>query len=146
MCPQGRNCGPLYLRAKRRAQTYWVYTEVLDSRENLCNHELAFSIDAGLGDTLNIKFKDVVDGTVINFAVGLSFIEAKGEIIQESLASKMIKVDFPNKLFMTIEHSLHIPGRFEFEFWYTSQDENYGNETQLEENLDETYDYRLYQI
>ena len=58
----------------------------------------------------------------------------------------MIKVDFPNKLFMTIEHSLHIPGRFEFEFWYTSQDENYGNETQLEENLDETYDYRLYQI
>ena len=47
---------------------------------------------------------------------------------------------------MAIEHNLSISGRFEFEFWYTSQDEDYQNETQLEENLDETNGYRLFQI
>ena len=39
----------------------------------------------------------------------------------------MIRVDFPNKLFLTIEHNVSQSGRFEFEFQYSDQrdeDEN----------------------
>ena len=57
MCPQGRECGPVQLVAGTRSKTYWVFTETLDARENICNHEISFSIDSGLKDVLYVKLK-----------------------------------------------------------------------------------------
>ena len=117
MCPQGRECGPVQLLAGTRSKTYWVYTETLDIRENLCNHEVSFSIDAGLKDVLYVKFKEMEKGTRVAFAVGLGLDFAKGEIL-ENPNDKILKVSFPNTLYLSIYHNVNSAGRFEFEFWY----------------------------
>ena len=106
--------------ASTRSKTYWMYTETLDKRENLCNHEINFSIDAGLKDVLYVKFKEMAEGTKVAFAVGTNLDLAKGEFLEDP-SNKMLKVSFPNKIYLTIYHNLDQGGRFEFDFWYENK-------------------------
>ena len=44
----------------------------------------------------------------------------------------MLKIGFPNKIFLTVEHDLYQTGEFAFEFWYLDQSVN----TKVEELID----------
>ena len=67
-------------------------------------------------------------------------------MVKESLEGKLLKVNFPNKLYLTIEHSVGVAGRFEFEFWYTDQDaQGLGDQTG-EQVSDDDSGYSLIQI
>ena len=59
----------------------------------------------------------------------------------------MLKVNFPNKLYLTIEHSVGADGRFEFEFWYTDQDAQVlGDQTSELVSDDDDSGYSLIQL
>ena len=59
----------------------------------------------------------------------------------------MLKVNFPNKLYLTIEHSVGVEGRFEFEFWYTDQDAQIlGDQTAEQVSDDNDNGYSLIQL
>ena len=51
-----------------------------------------------------VKFLEHVPGTRVHFAVGRSYARAKGEIINDP-TDKLLRVGFPNSLYLTIEHS-----------------------------------------
>ena len=70
MCPQGNMCGPVNLHAKKRAQTYFINTAVLDRSQNFCNHEISFSIDGGISDIIYLRFTESAPKTKVEFAVG----------------------------------------------------------------------------
>ena len=57
----------------------------------------------GLNDILNVKFKEFSPGTQVYFAVGKTFPSATGELI-EDLQGKLLRVGFPNQIFMTVIH------------------------------------------
>ena len=63
--------------------------------------------------------------TKISFSIGHSYKTAKGEIIRDNINEQILKVAFPNSIYMQIEHprgeSIKT-GRFSFEFWYRNQD------------------------
>lgn len=87
----------------------------------MCSHEISFSIDAGLNDILNVHFAEVEPGTILHMAVGIDFDTADGQILEEPRGIKL-KVAFPNKIFLTVEHRAVedvLNGVFAFEFWYT---------------------------
>ena len=57
----------------------------------------------------------------------------------------MLQVNFPNKLYLTIEHSVGAEGRFEFEFWYTDQDAQVlGDQTAEQASDDDDNGYDVY--
>ena len=85
--------------------TYKLNTSLLLPEENMCNHEISFSIDAGLKDILNVHFLKVEPGTRLHMAIGTDFITADGQILEEPRDIKL-KVAFPNKIFLTVEHSV----------------------------------------
>lgn len=59
----------------------------------------------------------------------------------------MLQVNFPNKLYLTIEHSVGAEGRFEFEFWYTDQDAQVlGDQTAEQASDDDDNGYSLIQL
>ena len=116
-CPTGPACGPVELTAQIFSQTYRVNTGVLSSEYNVCNHQIMFSIDAGINDNIVIRFHDAPPGTVVNFGVGDSYQTAKGEVIG-TVAGKDLVIGFPNRVFLSIEHKTINRGNFEFEFWY----------------------------
>ena len=64
-----------------------------------------------------VKFLEHVPGTRVHFAVGRSYARAKGEIINDP-TDKLLRVGFPNSLYLTIEHSTTADGKFTFDFWY----------------------------
>ena len=65
-------------------------------------------------------------GTKLNFSIGSSFLTAQGEtLLDSSFLDKILKVAFPNRIYMLIEHPREenlATGRFSFEFWYLDQD------------------------
>ena len=67
-----------------------------------------------------VKFMDNVPGTKVHFAVGRSYARAKGEII-DNPTNKLLRVGFPNSLYLTIEHAVNADGQFTFDFWYKDQ-------------------------
>ena len=121
VCPQGDQCGPKYIIAREYSQTYSIDTSALREDENFCTHVLAFDINGGTNDILKVKFLKSMPGTKISFSIGHSYKTAKGEIISDNINDQMLKVAFPNSIFMQIEHprgeSVNT-GRFSFEFWY----------------------------
>lgn len=48
------------------------------------------------------------------------------------MTNKLLKIGFPNKIFLTVEHDLKATGEFAFEFWYLDQSVN----QKVEELLD----------
>ena len=71
-----------------------------------------------MNDIINIKFTEVTPGTVVSFAVGPTFDQAKGEKISQPL-NKLLRVAFPNSLYLSVEHEVDdVSGKFGFEFWY----------------------------
>lgn len=70
-----------------------------------------------------MKFLESLPGTKVNLAIGMNFMTARGEEIQDFEGS-LLKVQFPNSIFFSIEHPLGTEadmGRFTFEFWYFDQ-------------------------
>ena len=120
-CPSGPSCGPLYLTATNTSQTYSLHSGALDQKRNYCNHQISFSIDGGSKDILMIRFIDYEPETRVSFSVGRSPETATGEMI-DNLDNKLLKVSFPNKLFLSVEHSVESIGPFSFEFWYKDQE------------------------
>ena len=68
-----------------------------------------------------MKFLEHNPGTVVRFSVGKSFASSRGETITD-LTDKLLKVGFPNSLFLSIEHVTKPTGRVSIEFWYKDQD------------------------
>ena len=85
--------------------------------ENICNHEVTFSIDGGLNDILKVHFIEASPGTIVYFAVGTDFNTAKGEIMEEP-RDAILRISFPNKLFLSVEHPETEPSPFAFQFFY----------------------------
>ena len=56
--------------------------------------------------------------------------EAQGETIDD-LANKVLKVSFPNKLFLSVEHSTKDLGLFSFEFYYSNRTQELGSLQEL---------------
>ena len=73
--------------------------------------------DHGNNDILKIKFRRHNPGTKVHFSVGKSFATSRGETITD-LTDKLIKVSFPNSIFLSIEHETEDWGRVNIEFWY----------------------------
>lgn len=59
-------------------------------------------------------------GTRVHFAVGIDFSTAKGETLEEP-RDAIIRISFPNKLFLSVEHPGNEPGPFAFQFFYQNQ-------------------------
>ena len=95
LCPQGQYCGPRYIKAREKSLTYSIDTAILNPLENLCNHDISFSIEGGINDILEVKFKEFPPGTRVFFAVGKSFQQAEGETL-DNLQGVVLKVSFPN--------------------------------------------------
>ena len=89
--------------------------------ENICNHQISFPIDAGLNDIIKLKFKKYAVGTQVYFAVGPSFERANGQLISDLSTVEILKVGFPNSIFLMIEHPEGSSGDFAFDFWYKDQ-------------------------
>lgn len=73
---------------------------------------------------MKVKFLESMPGTKISMVIGRTYATAKGEII-ENFTGQLLKVVFPNSIFLSIEHpkgSNIKTGRFSFEFWYLDQD------------------------
>ena len=66
-----------------------------------------------------IRFTNSQPATKVSFSVGMNPEEAQGETIDD-LANKVLKVSFPNKLFLSVEHSTKDLGLFSFEFYYAN--------------------------
>ena len=63
------------------------------------------------------------------------------------MEGKLLKVNFPNKLYLAIEHSVGADERFEFEFWYTDQDaEVLGDQASEQGSDDNDNGYSLIQL
>lgn len=77
-CPQSRSCGTNTLTAQKYLQKYKVRTGALDQTSPFCNHELNFSINAGLGDVMKVEFKAFTAGTKVTIASGETFEKAIG--------------------------------------------------------------------
>ena len=108
-CPTGTFCGPLHILAHSRSLTYNVNTASLVAEQNMCNHQFTFDINAGVGDILTMKFNEAVPGTKVHFSVGNSFDTSRGETIEDLTESDVIlKIGFPNKLYITVEHPVEI--------------------------------------
>ena len=86
VCPQGLQCGPKHIVAKKFSQTYSIDTSALSEEQNICTHVIAFDINGGSNDILKVKFIENIPDTKINFSIGHSFKTAKGEIIQENIS------------------------------------------------------------
>ena len=56
-----------------------------------------------------VKFLEHVPGTKVHFAVGKSYARAYGEIIYDP-TNKLLRVGFPNSLYLTIEHATNEDG------------------------------------
>ena len=61
------------LTAQIFSQTYRVNTGVLNWEYNICNHQIMFSIDAGINDNIVVRFQEAALGTIVNFGVGESY-------------------------------------------------------------------------
>ena len=94
-----------------------MHSSALAPSENICNHMITFPIDAGINDILKIKFRDHNPGTIVNLSVGPSFALSRGEVITD-LTDKLLKVGFPNSIFLSIEHKINPTGVLSLEFWY----------------------------
>ena len=57
-------------------------------------------------------------------SVGESFYSSSGEVIT-NVQDKLLRISFPNKLFLTVEHPVETAARFSIEFWY--KDQNIGD-------------------
>jgi len=101
LCPQGYQCGPEHIIVRTKHQTYSIDSSALRDNENICNHVISFPLDAGINDILKIKFISHNPGTIVNFSVGKSFSQSSGETITD-LTNKLLKVGFPNKIFLSI--------------------------------------------
>ena len=119
-CPSGPSCGPVFLTATDKSQTYSIHSGALDPERRICNHQISFSIDGGSKDILMVKFTESKPETKVSFAVGMSFEKAQGEVIDD-LDNKTLKVSFPNKIYLSVDHSEAPIGLFSFEFWYLDQ-------------------------
>ena len=121
VCPQGDQCGPKHIIAKEYSQTYSIDTSALRDDENFCSHVLSFDINGGTNDILKVKFLQSMPDTKISFSIGHTYKTAKGEIIRDNINEQILKVAFPNSIYMQIEHPRGESvktGRFSFEFWY----------------------------
>ena len=117
-CPQGSNCGPVLLKAKKESQTYRLGVGGMEQLQNICNHLITFSLDGGINDILTLHIKSYQPKTRIEFAVGTAYNSVKGEFI-ENLENKIIQVGYPFSLYLSVEHDTwEQSGVFEFEFWY----------------------------
>ena len=94
---------------------------MLDSDENMCNHEFIFSINAGTNDVMKINFTEVGGNSVVHFAVGDNFESAKGSTLINALG-QTLQVGFPNSIYLSIEHDTTSDEQVEFEFWYLDLD------------------------
>ena len=78
-----------------------------------------------MNDILKVKFLEGMAETKVNLAIGTTFMTARGEVI-EDFEGKLLKVAFPNSIFLSIEHpdedNPNKSSRFSFEFWYKDQD------------------------
>lgn len=117
LCPQGFQCGPDRIIAETGSRTYTIDSSALAESENICNHMISFPIDAGVNDILKIKFLAHNPGTVVNLSVGTSFASSRGEVLTD-LTDKLLRVGFPNSIFLSIEHRVKPSGRLSLEFWY----------------------------
>lgn len=82
---------------------------------------ISFDINGGTNDILKIKFLEHTPGTIVNFSIGDSFIGSKGETLSGNFDNMLLRVAFPNKIYMHVEHpkdDQKAYGRFSFEFWY----------------------------
>ena len=55
-CPQGPGCGTRRMTSQKYSQKYRVQMSVLDGQSPFCHHEIAFGLDAGLGDVMKVEF------------------------------------------------------------------------------------------
>ena len=120
VCPSGDQCGPTKIYAQKFSQTYSMDTIALKDSENICNHQITIGIDGGINDILKVKFLETNPGTIVKFSVGKSFASSRGEIVTD-LTDKLLKIGFPNSLFLSIEHVTQPTGRVSIEFWYKDQ-------------------------
>ena len=86
--------------------------------ENICNHKISFPIEAGLNDIIKLRFRNFAANTQVYFAVGPSFQSAHGQLITDLSTLEILKVGFPNSIFLTIVHPEGGNGDFEMDFWY----------------------------
>ena len=103
---------------------------LLRSGENICNHKISFPIAAGLNDIIKLRFKKYTAETQVYFAVGQSYESASGQLITDLSELEVLKVGFPNSIYLTIMHPEERlinngvnsddddDGLFAFEFWY----------------------------
>lgn len=77
-CPTNFRCGARRLFAHKYSQTYSLLPSLLSYNNNVCNHEITFSNDAGINDVLKVEFLSVSPTAIVNFAVGETFETAKG--------------------------------------------------------------------
>ena len=95
---------------------------MLRADENLCNHKIVFPIEAGLNDIIKLRFKSYQPETQVYFAVGRTIEEANGQLISDISEVEILKVGFPNSIFLTVVHPEGVKGDdFSFEFWYKDQ-------------------------
>mmetsp|Transcript_23483 Transcript_23483/g.31470 ORF Transcript_23483/g.31470 Transcript_23483/m.31470 type:complete len:104 (-) Transcript_23483:464-775(-) len=97
----------------------------------MCLHQISFSIDGGRNDILKIKFKEHPPGTNVFFAAGPNLLEAEGMVIPD-LDSTMLKVSFPNSIYLVVEYDEVEDGTFSFDFWYLDQDTNEAREDAID--------------
>jgi hypothetical protein len=104
LCPTAQKCGPRRIFAQQKAQVYSIDPQTLPLKDNFCMHAITFSIMAGRNDILKVKFKEHVPGTRIFFAASTSLRNADGIWI-EQLENTILKVSFPNTLYLMVEHA-----------------------------------------
>ena len=89
----------------------------------MCNHEIVFSIDAGVNDVMKIEFLKMSESTRIHFSVGETFENAKGSTMINA-QGQILQIGFPFSIYLTIDHDISQSEKVEFEFWYLDLDAN----------------------
>ena len=87
-CPTGPSCGARNTIAHKISKIYTIDSNVIDQLERFCNHEIRFSIEAGMNDILKIDFLAAPPGTKVYFSVGTSFESAEGQELTDNLIEK----------------------------------------------------------
>ena len=77
ICPRGSYCGESTLIARKEEAKIVLDEPVKFSDGHICSYKVAFPVDAGPTDILQIRFTDV-ENTAISFGVGTSYLTALG--------------------------------------------------------------------
>ena len=80
---------------------------------------------------MKVKFISHQPGTKVFFASATQLNKAEGIWIQY-LENTVLKVSFPNSLYLMIDHITDPAGKFAFEFWYLDQDTNEAKEDPID--------------